>query len=116
MTRLEPSSPAGLRSAVTMRHRLSALLAAAAVAGCPQPRAYDNPPDLRLSATTIELQPPQSPAPAQPYFKTQRSSEWVSHNFRLQEKYARVLLVGEPKVTEIDVAPQIGRASCRERV
>lgn len=87
------------------------------VASCSPRHDYDNPPDLPRA---VPSQKPRGPgvgpgaaqALPEPYFETESSDAWVAHNFKLQPRYARVLLVGEPKVARIDVAPpSLGAAS-----
>ncbi|MBK8943514.1 MAG: right-handed parallel beta-helix repeat-containing protein [Polyangiaceae bacterium] len=91
-----------------MRRALAVCVGSIALAGCPSPREYDNPPDVPLPPTAT----PSASAPATPaapaaagYFRTESSDAWVAHNFKLQSAYARVLLVGEPKAKSIEVAP-----------
>lgn len=97
-----------------MKRAVFAALGLGVLAGCPAPREYDNPPDVppppavASSAAPVVRAGPQ----AGEYFKTESSDAWVAHNFKLQPAYARVLLVGEPKVGSIDVAPpSLGPAS-----
>lgn len=73
--------------------------------GCAPSHRYDNPPDVappeKNSAPVVTAAKPASDA----YFRTESSDDWVKHNFVLQDRYARVLLVGEPRVETVRVAP-----------
>lgn len=75
-------------------------------AGCPKEPWADQGPDRPLPITSTsgstQVAKPEKPTG---YFKTESSDEWVKQNFVLQTAYTRVLLVGEPKVESIEVAP-----------
>lgn len=78
---------------------------AALCLACPSEVIQNQTADVPSSGSSLASAPVVPASLGSSFFKTEDSDEWVAHNFHLQAKYKRVLLVGEPKAKTIEVAP-----------